>query len=826
WILEMAKQAHSLFLEEWLRSNSGSGSNVSPRWSSSSSARAIIQSWTDLRDSLQQSIFGPHHLQSLKTLLNSQSTLHVADPQAKLLISILSSSTISLPHESYPLFFRLLYVWARKSSKPSPPLINSAIEAVSHLFSVQYDGYKCPSFLSEGVLLLGAFSLVPMVSSNPKRICLELLCRLLEKDYHLLHSFEGIIPEVLAGIGYALSSSENTHVIMMLNFLMEVWGKDEGPSQSVSHGLMLLHLFEWVFSNLIGSHSLEKIEIFRQEMLHTLKPNYVPFAVVMAAAGVLRGISRAKNAGSVSEIISKLRGSSEEQIEAVARVLSIKIGQNHDNDPDDSLLLRCISLALARSGPLSFRAPVLVCLASALLTEIFPLRRFYATILDNPNSNLSNLWHDIIKEHLASALHKEAGVVTGVFCKQYVSADEEHKSIVENLMWDYCQDIYMGHRQVAILLRDHKENLLGDLEKIAESAFLMVVVFALAVTKQKLNSKYTTETQMELSVKILVSFSCVEYFRRMRLPEYMDTIRAVVVSIQENVFACVSFIEAMPSYADLTNPQGIKSDYVWSKDEVQTARILFYLRLVPTCIERLPHQVFRRVVAPIMFLYIGHPNAKVARASHSVFAAFISSGKDSDQDEKVLLKEQLVFYYVQRSLEGYPALTPFDGMTSGVAALVRHLPAGSPATFFCINSLVEKTNGLCCEATIREADMWKNWQGESEPCKKMLELLLRLIYLVDIQVLPNLMKLLAELIVQLPKDGQIMVLNEIYAQVAESDDVTRKSTLVSWAQSLSYLCTQAAGTGKNAGTSAVKSTDDIVARNEDALSLDRLNARL
>ena len=48
---------------------------------------------------------------------------------------------------------------------------------------------------------------------------------------------------------------------------------------------------------------------------------------------------------------------------------------------------------------------------------------------------------------------------------------------------------------------------------------------------------------------------------------------------------------------------------------------------------------------------MGHPNAKVARCAHSVFAAFVTSGKDLDQDERDLLKEQLVFYYIQRSLE-------------------------------------------------------------------------------------------------------------------------------------------------------------------------------
>ncbi|KAH9649690.1 Obscurin-like protein [Citrus sinensis] len=178
----------------------------------------------------------------------------------------------------------------------------------------------------------------------------------------------------------------------------------------------------------------------------------------------------------------------------------------------------------------------------------------------------------------------------------------------------------------------------------------------------------------------------------MRLSEYMDTIRGVVVSVQENESACVSFVESMPSYADLRNWQDFsvlqKMEYIWYKDEVQTARILFYLQVIPTCIERVTAPIFR---------------------------------------------------------QEYPGTTPFKGMASKVMALVRHLLAGSPAIFYCINNLV---------------------------------------------VLSNLMKLLAQLIMKLPKDGQNLVLNELFSLVAESDDVTCKPTLVSWLQSLSYLCSQ------------------------------------
>lgn len=48
---------------------------------------------------------------------------------------------------------------------------------------------------------------------------------------------------------------------------------------------------------------------------------------------------------------------------------------------------------------------------------------------------------------------------------------------------------------------------------------------------------------------------------------------------------------------------------------------------------------------------MGHPTGKLAKASHSVFVAFMSSKKDADPGERDTLKEQLVFYYVKRSLE-------------------------------------------------------------------------------------------------------------------------------------------------------------------------------
>lgn len=50
-----------------------------------------------------------------------------------------------------------------------------------------------------------------------------------------------------------------------------------------------------------------------------------------------------------------------------------------------------------------------------------------------------------------------------------------------------------------------------------------------------------------------------------------------------------------------------------------------------------------------------HHLEKVARSSHSVFSAFVTSGMNSDEDDDMSLKEKLVFYYMERSLE-----VPYD----------------------------------------------------------------------------------------------------------------------------------------------------------------------
>jgi len=175
-------------------------------------------------------------------------------PQAKFLVSILSSTNLVIPHEAYPLVLRTLYIRVRKSLRPSSALIDSAVVSLSHLLAIEFGSKKSPEFLSESVLLLGAFSFVLSVSESSKTVCLELLCRLLDDEYRLVSPFGRVIPDVLAGIGYALCSSVVVHHVRILNALLGIWGKEDG--------LTILHLAEWVISGFIKSCSQEKLQIF------------------------------------------------------------------------------------------------------------------------------------------------------------------------------------------------------------------------------------------------------------------------------------------------------------------------------------------------------------------------------------------------------------------------------------------------------------------------------------------------------------------------------------------------------------------------------------
>ncbi|KAL4188100.1 hypothetical protein AMTRI_Chr09g42410 [Amborella trichopoda] len=798
-----------VFLEDWLRNCLPLSHPPLPQ---PSSARDIDHAWSHLRLSLSNKAFQKEHLNSLETLQLFLSSLHVADPQAKLLLAILS---LPIPQELRPRAFqiilRILSLWVRKASNPSLTLLESAVSETQKLLGGGHGGRK--GLIPVGILLLGVMASIPNLSERSKVGCLELVCELLQGEHEEIGEQQGMIPEVLAGVGYSLSSLDDGFFFdRILGLLLGLWVVEDGPCVSVPHGLMVLHLIEWLVSGFLQVRKYDNIEsICRRIETSQRKSSALgsQFVSVMAASGALRAFNLDKSGNIGIRIL--LEG----VIDLVAGdwVLKTDIISNLDQslipkyDKFASLLLQCISIGVSRIDHVSFHPHLFICLALSLLFETFPLLSLYQRITENYKGEFVVFMPDLVRETMASIVFREAGATTRAFCNQYVLAGEEHRLMVENLILDYCQSVYSYHRRIVFMFRERKE-MLEALGKIAQDAFLMIVVFLSTASKHKISPSFSNEIQADISVKTLMAFSCMEYFRRVRLAEYTDTIRRTVLCIQENETALTSFINSVPPYDELTNHRGCLclegTDYSWSQDDVQTARVFFYLRVLSTCMGHTPVSAFKKSVVPTMFLYMQHPANRVARASHSLFVAFISTEKETDQDQRTQLKERVAFYYMQRTLEAYPAITPMEGLSSGVIALVRHLPPGNPAIFYGIHSLFDKAYELCIESTVQSNNNEENKKEVKELGMELTELILRLMFLVDIQVLPDLLKRLAQFVVQLAAERQIMVLNEIYSQVASSDDVVRKPILVPWLHSVTYLCSpnkKISGIGNSASNS-------------------------
>ncbi|WVZ78092.1 hypothetical protein U9M48_025857 [Paspalum notatum var. saurae] len=639
------------------------------------------------------------------------------------------------------------------------------------------------------------------------------VCRILEDVEQGDQRIDDLDHLALTGIGYALVSADELQSRRILAPLLRICGR----IGNLAVGVRVLKLVEWLVMGFVESRKMRKVQVLF-EMISPDKcegEDYTLFPVVMAACGGLRAL-RVASARHRLDFDPRLKEAPERTIRFAAEkaVLEGKPADGHR-----ILLVQCVALGLTRCGQVAFHESVLKCVCMVLLKELLPLPDILRMSVESAEGNSAEFAKAQVNKHLGSVLFKEAGPVTGVLCNQYSYANDKAKKFVETCVWEYAQEVYC-HLRLAVLLHQGKQDdLVTAIDKIAEASFLMVVVFAAEVAKHRLNAKSPEGFQPEVAARILVAFSCVEYLRRLRLPEYTEAVRSAVVANQENAAATALFIESMPSYTELTSHPGLPAlagtTYIWHRDEVQTSRILFYLRVVPTCAGLIPVHMIRDKVAPIMSLYLQHSNEKVSSASHSVMVSFLSSGSDADQDDREALKEQLTFDYIKRSLETYPGVTPFDGLAAGVVALVRHLPAGSGAILFCIHSLVVKAKDLCETAQAQNKSLWRSWEESTDPCKKISDLLLRLIFLVDIQSFPYLLKELAGFVAVLPKEGQDAVLDDMHAHVAESDDVVRKPVLVSWLQSLSYLTSQ---------SSKARSAEPGLAG--DDLSLNRTMSRL
>ncbi|RLN07295.1 uncharacterized protein C2845_PM11G13010 [Panicum miliaceum] len=739
------------------------------------SPATILSAWSRLRDPSSSpadalAALETLHLHRRALRLSSAHVallLHLLPLHPRLVAPLLAASPHLLPAslpDSLPISPRLLLLGARAFAKSAKDLPSNA------------------SLGSSTAKNLGGGESASGHDDDDPGVAVGRMLEDVEQGDKSIHDLDHL---AFAGIGYTLASTDEVQFRRILVTLLRICGR----IGNLAVGIRVLKLVEWLVMGFVELRKMRKVQVLF-EMISPEKcegEGCVLFPVVMAACGGLRAL-RVASARYRLDFDPRLKEAPERTIRFAAERVVLEGRPTNDQ----RILVQCVALGLTQCGQVMFHEPVLQCVCMGLLKELLPLPDMLRMSVESAEGNAAEVVKAKVNQHLDSVLFKEAGPVTGVLCNQYSYAGDKAKKFVETCVWEYAQEIYCHLRAAVLLHRGKQDDLITAIDKIAEASFLMVVVFAAEVTKHRLSAKSSEGFQPDVAAKILVAFSCVEHLRRLRLPEYTEAVRRAVLVNQENAAAITLFIESMPSYAELISQPDLPSlagtRYIWHRDETR---------------------------------YLQHSNEKVTSASHSVMVSFLSSGNDADQDDRTALKEQLTFYYIKRSLEAYPGVTPFDGLASGVAAIVRHIPAGSPAILFCIHSLVIKAKDLCDTAMVQDKSLWRSWEESTKPCKKTLDLLLRLIFLVDIQSFPYLLKELAEFMTLLPKEGQDALLDDMHAHVAESDDVTRKPVLVSWLQSLSYISSQSS----RSESSHSKATN-ASSVSSDELTLNRTMARL
>ncbi|GAQ84329.1 hypothetical protein KFL_001850040 [Klebsormidium nitens] len=318
----------------------------------------------------------------------------------------------------------------------------------------------------------------------------------------------------------------------------------------------------------------------------------------------------------------------------------------------------------------------------------------------------------------------------------------------------------------------------------------------------------------------------------------------------------------------LLSPEG-QSPTFWARDAVRAARVHFMLRVLGPCVEKIGDEPFAHAVLPMLLLYLLHPSAPVSRSAHALFAAFLDSREafrrefeaernggtartggtewsspdldsawqpppktsilqrlnllspqhnaKSDPPRDVSVAERAALFYVQRSLGGFPGLTSFEAFTAGVAAVVRHVPPGSPAIVLSLRRIAAAAKDLFARGVPYvppegEANGEKGKAPqEGSRGGQLTRLLVHLIPIVDIQVLTGLLHETEAVVLFISdQSAQQAALAELYEVLAANEDYTRKAHCTVWYQQLAAKCVaqfRARVREGKAGVARIKSKD-------------------
>ncbi|KAH7352405.1 hypothetical protein KP509_19G043200 [Ceratopteris richardii] len=821
-------------LEEWLERAvfSSSTPRSFPSRSSSPPAQRISVAWSQVRECARNGILLPQHTTALSLLQEHGRTIHISEPQARSLISILSSissyasSTDDGIAQAIGSTALLLSIWVRRGfTSVSKDNIKDVIEAIiSNTIKALEISTSSHYFINEAILLLGSMCVNSRVGEEHRQRCQALIAQefVLQRKH-----IRGIkCKEALAGVGYAMVSSTGPSLKSLVQGLLLLWMDVDAALDhqievnissrpSIENGLLLLHLMEWYGSVALsrGKYASSLYTVVGEIGASVLSGKTPParYGALFTAAGLLRSFRIYRSAQrpgldnlelNREEIMASLNHSIIRVIDATvshrvneiaaaveagsALLLDITIAEKYfaDSHLGDQGWLQCVAVALSRCSGVSPNVSVLVCLTTAFVEVVFPLKAFYNEMI----AQISEGNGDRLTMHGKSILFHELGAILRVICEQYESANMKWQGWMECTFLWFSEFIYRNHRKYLLLLASRKQESAsplfdgdaGSLKEILEAAIMSAVMFFSRASMKKTYSN-DAHAKGQFAAMVMQSLSCLEFIRQAQIPEYKDLVQRCVEWASRTETTSAMLVSMLPTFDEVIHSPGpLVPCYSWKKDDVQDSRVLFGFRVLPSCLQTFPSTFFSSNVAPVMFLYMKHPKQPLVQASHSLLVYFLSvKACDSNRDS---IKEKLAIQFVQKTFEDDLGFSNYDSFVTVIGAVARHLPAGSSATKACITSLSRRASESFGSAITRGEE------DKLEAAKKLQTLLLHLILIVDVQVLPHLLQEVASLVLGQMSPHRIHALEEAFDVLAGSDDLTRKHILVPWLQSLSYLC--------------------------------------
>ncbi|KAL3138059.1 hypothetical protein ABBQ38_005291 [Trebouxia sp. C0009 RCD-2024] len=286
-----------------------------------------------------------------------------------------------------------------------------------------------------------------------------------------------------------------------------------------------------------------------------------------------------------------------------------------------------------------------------------------------------------------------------------------------------------------------------------------------------------------VAVHVLNSLSYLQ-FCRMRLTAYNTLLKAVLAPVSASAQATQQLSDELPSYAEVTKAAAApyqtqhseahgKQAALWLRDSILATRVQFLMTVLGPCLPALSQGDACLQAAPLMFLYMQHPHKPLPAAAHGLFCAVIQQTNQ---------KEQLVPFYMERALEGYPSCTPIIGLSAGVDAAMRELPSGSPVVLYMFRSLAKHTHSLLQQGTDKQA----RYQDGLD----LLRLLSQMLLVVEFQFLSDALDTVEQLVLDsdIALQTQVSACTCIYEVLSTSDDYTRKVRCAHWYQKLASRC--------------------------------------